>query len=151
LRKGSLLQKIKKGQSILIKNEKVKIDVLHPSELAGSTNENSIVTYLTYKDTSILLTGDIGIEQFDDLIQENQYIISADVIQIPHHGKTISSRMLTRIHDKIFIVSSGKSEWGGPPEELLGKLKGEVYRTDKHGNVVIESNGENIKVSFGRK
>ena len=73
-------------------------------------------------------------------------IKTVDCIKMPHHGGPLSDDFLQTFIDKIFVISTGSNGWGWPREEDLKKLKGEVYRTDDHGTVVLESDGHMIKM-----
>ena len=74
-------------------------------------------------------------------------IIAADCIQIPHHGGKLSDNFIELAGEKVLIMSTGENKYGKPFEKEIAKIKGQVYRTDRHGTIVVESNGYNLKVS----
>ena len=70
----------------------------------------------------------------------------AQVVQIPHHGGKISEEFRDSFQNKIFIVSTGENDWGFPWPGELEKLKGRIYRTDKVGTVVVQTDGREVEV-----
>jgi len=140
---------LRKGEEIFPQLKDVYIKILHPESLKGETNENAVVTWMVYKNTSFLLTSDLQFKGQDSLIEEFEEISSADVIQIPHHGGKLSDAFVGLTKDKILVVSTGEGGKGPqkPFENELAKCKGMIYRTDKEGTVVISSNGKRIKIS----
>lgn len=144
--KGKLLSVAGKGRVIDGLPEDATLKILHPDRLDASANANSIVSWLNYKDIDVLFTGDIEPKQQDQLIERYEELKNADCIQVPHHGGPISEQFIQAFQDKIFIVSTGKNRWGIPDEENLKRLRGEVYRTDVHGTITLESDGKNLNV-----
>lgn len=126
--------------------DKVKISVLHPDNMNASTNGNSLVLFVEYKQTHILLTADVEEKQLDQVIKLYPQVLGARVIQIPHHGGTITETMAQNSLGKIFVASTGSNQWGIPLEEKLKELKGKVYRTDKMGSISLHSDGKEITV-----
>jgi len=111
-----------------------------------SINDNAVVTYLTFKKHSFLLTSDVGEKVQEILLKENPFLKDASVVQVPHHGKALSEALIETMRNKIFFVSTGSNFWGLPDEMALGQLDGTLYRTDRHKTIVFETDGEHIKV-----
>ena len=139
--------------TILKKNDLVPLAVpgmrfliLHPTELSDDVNANSIVSWLSYGQTSFLFTSDINEPVQDQLIQEFPEVKTADCLQVPHHGGKVSDGFAGHFSEAFWVVSTGTNPWGKPHKENLRKLKGKIVRTDIHGTVVVESDGQNVKL-----
>ncbi len=142
---------LKENDEILLGDEGVRLIVLHPSELEGSVNENALVFWLIYQETSFLLTSDIQPSQQDELLARYPEVKTANVIQVPHHGGRITDQFAGIFGDKaLFIVSTGENEYGKPYPEEIGKLKGEALRTDLDGAIIIKSDGHRVRVVRGK-
>jgi competence protein ComEC len=140
------INNLKRGDQIKNLPDSVKIAVLHPAQLSGNVNDNSMVLWLKHKDVSVLFMADIGPHVQKELLRLYQDIQEAEIIQIPHHGGPVSEDFIDTFKDKIFIVSTGANQWGWPNENELQKLKGKIYRTDHDRTIVIESDGLSVLV-----
>lgn len=118
-------------------------------------NNTSIVTKITYGNTSFLFTGDAEREA-EQIILETGIDISADVLKVGHHGGATSTTypFLREIMPKIAVISVGEgNSYGHPTEEVLSKLRdadAKVYRTDMQGHIKITSDGENLTVTTNK-
>ncbi len=124
----------------------IRIQILHPADLNGSANRNSIVSWLTFGRTSFLFTADIQGPQQKQIMELFPEIRSADAIQVPHHGGRISRKFAAYLGKKIFIVSTGKNKYNKPFARELEKLQGRILRTDRQGTIVLESDGKKVRV-----
>ncbi len=107
-------------------------------ELYDNENDNSSVIYTEINGTKILLMGDAGVNVEKEIL--NKYNLSnIDVLKVGHHGsKTSSSEsFISKINPIYSIISVGKNNWyGHPNEEILEILKDtDVYRTDINGSI----------------
>ncbi|MCK5013572.1 MAG: MBL fold metallo-hydrolase [Candidatus Omnitrophica bacterium] len=138
---------LKEGDELLLGGGEVRFSVLHPLELEGSVNDNVLVFWIVYKETSFLLTSDMQELDQDELLARYPQVKSANIVQVPHHGGKMTERFTGFFRDDvIFIVSTGTNEYGKPLVEELDKLKGKVYRTDLHGSIELRSDGHQVKV-----
>ncbi|HEX3040397.1 MAG TPA: MBL fold metallo-hydrolase, partial [Caproiciproducens sp.] len=78
----------KQGQFFLLGN--AKVNILAPVKTGESTNNNSVVLRITFKNTSLLLMGDAQKEEEIDLLQSGAEL-SADVLKVGHHGSSTST------------------------------------------------------------
>jgi len=124
----------------------VRVEILHPNELNGTPNGNSIVTWLEYENVAMLFTADIEPKEQRALLTNYPKVKQADLVQIPHHGGTLSAQFAQSFVNKIFIISTGVNRWGLPDEDSLRALKGKIYRTDQSGNIVLWSDGSDIEL-----
>ena len=151
--------KAKKMKAIrLYQSDEVQIDddidfeILSPvkGKKYDDTNEYSIVAKIVYKDTSFILMGDATMENEVDIIN-NVPDIDIDVLKLGHHGSSTSSSdyFITKTSPKIAIISCGKNnKYGHPHQEVMRVLKKHgvtPYRTDEMGDIVITSDGKEIK------
>ena len=137
---------LRAGRQVGLSSGAVVMEILHPRDLTGSANDNSMVAWLKYQKTSILFWADMESAQQEALIHEFEEIQEADCIKVPHHGGPLSEAFGRAFTDKIFIISTGPNPWGRPYAEDLQKLRGKVYRTDREGTIVVESDGAAVKV-----
>lgn len=141
---------LKEGDTIKGLPDGVEMNFFKPGSLKESVNGNSLVTWLKFQNTSFLFMADIGKKEQRELFVKRQDLSFANVITVPHHGRDIALPFYRFFFNKIFIVSTGPNEWGMPDLTSLSKLKGEVYRTDQQGIIVVESNGQEVKVVHGK-
>ena len=153
---GINIIRIDKGDCI--KTEEIRLDCLWPDKniVASDKNESSIVFNLNYKDFDMLLTGDLGKEGEEYLLeQDNQFELkNVDVLKVGHHGSRNSStkEFLEKIQPEIGVISCGKNNnYGHPHNETLERLKEadcRIFRTDLQGCVTISvgCNDKKLKV-----
>lgn len=139
------------GDEVQIDDD-IDFEILSPvkGKKYDDTNEYSIVAKIVYKDTSFILMGDATMENEVDIIN-NVPDIDIDVLKLGHHGSSTSSSdyFITKTSPKIAIISCGKNnKYGHPHQEVMRVLKKHgvtPYRTDEMGDIVITSDGKEIK------
>ena len=139
------------GDEVQIDDD-IDFEILSPvkGKKYDDTNEYSIVTKIMYKDTSFILMGDATMENEVDIIN-NVPDIDIDVLKLGHHGSSTSSSdyFITKTSPNIAIISCGKNnKYGHPHQEVMRVLKKHgvtPYRTDEMGDIVITSDGKEIK------
>lgn len=139
------------GDEVQIDDD-IDFEILSPvkGKKYDDTNEYSIVTKIVYKDTSFILMGDATMENEVDIIN-NVPDIDIDVLKLGHHGSSTSSSdyFITKTSPNIAIISCGKNnKYGHPHQEVMRVLKKHgvtPYRTDEMGDIVITSDGKEIK------
>ncbi|MBF0385074.1 MAG: MBL fold metallo-hydrolase [Candidatus Omnitrophica bacterium] len=139
---------VKAGDVIFSDKGYTLLAVLSPDILSDSTNDNSLVTWLRYKDTSFLFTGDISPKTQDIILKKSSALKYADCVQVPHHGGEISQAFIKSFRGKIFVVSTGKNKYGLPLQTQLEELSGEVLRTDQKGDITLESDGKKVRLVY---
>jgi competence protein ComEC len=135
------------------------VEVVHPrinGQLTESTqNDNSLVLRITYKQTSFLLTADIGKEAEHEILETGKNIKS-QVLKSPHHGSDSSSSLefLERVSPQIAVISVGEgNRYGHPDNAVLKRYKNmgiKILRTDIQGAVEISSDGEHLSLRTAR-
>ncbi|KEI98430.1 hydrolase [Clostridium botulinum A2B3 87] len=157
--KDMILQLKKKNLKINVAKKGISVDLSNNSSLDflapvkdnyENTNDSSAVVKLTHGNTKFLFTGDAEKTSEKDILNSNEDL-SSNVLKVGHHGSHSSSskEFLDKINPKIAIISCGKNnDYGHPHKETMKELNKrniEVYRTDIDGNIVLTSDGENIK------
>lgn len=129
----------------------VKVRVVYPDEsYKGVKPEDqhsaTVVTRWTYGKSSLLETGDLGLDQIDKIMTSDE-IIKVDILKVPHHGSAtgLTEDFLARIAPKVAVISVGKkNSFGHPKQSILNLLKNngvKIYRTDLNGRVGFQSDG----------
>ncbi|MCG2687578.1 MBL fold metallo-hydrolase [Candidatus Parcubacteria bacterium] len=131
------------GSSIQLQ-EDVKLEVLWPNtslegKIFDDPNDGSIVLLLTCFNSRILLTGDLGSDQLEQIIN---YVGDIDVLKVGHHGSSASSsdKFLQAIDPEVAIISVGENDYGHPSQIVLDRLESEdavIYRTDINGDTRV--------------
>lgn len=147
------VEKSKPGLKIIDIPE-LSFEILAPKSMYYSElNEYSIVTKLTYQETSFLFTGDA--ESVSELeMLRGGYDLDSDLLKVGHHGgRTSSSKdFLQAVTPEYSVISSGKDNtYGHPHQETLDRLSyvgSKIYRTDEQGTIIAVSDGENISINY---
>jgi competence protein ComEC len=122
-----------------------------PSAAAGR-NDSARVLRLDFGLASVLLTSDIEAEGERALI-DSRIPLAATVLKVPHHGSRTSSgpELLAAVRAAIAIVSVGqRNSYGHPDAGVLERLTAAgaaVYRTDRDGAVLLETDGRTLDVT----
>lgn len=130
----------------IISEDGISAKVVAPVYEYQDLNDSSIVLRLVFGKTAFLFTGDIENQSERDITAD----ISADVVKVPHHGSSTSSSksFVSRVGADYAVFSLGKDNIYGHPhdgiEERWASSGAEILRTDKLGNIVFVSDGENI-------
>ena len=122
---------VEEGSKILVEKD-LFFDVLWPNSNQivsdNSMNNNALVCKLTYKDFTMLFTGDIELEAEKVLVSKykDTKTLKATILKVGHHGSKTSSTpdFLNLIKPKIAFIGVGKNNtFGHPNEEVLQRLK----------------------------
>ena len=145
----------------ILKIDGARIYVLNNESISKnqelSTNNKSGVLKIVYGRTSFLFTGDI--ERKVEKIYASNYktFLDADVLKAAHHGSNTSSNpvFLSYVSPEKSIISVGiLNKFKHPSEEVVKRLEdfgSEIYRTDKYGALIFESDGESISFTDWKK
>jgi competence protein ComEC len=136
--------------------ENLQIEVLSPPgiETAGKTvdnNNNSLVLAIKHGQVCVLLTADIGQSRENWLIERYGLRLRSKALKAPHHGSHAgnSQPFLEMVKPEVAVICIGPNDWGYPSDETVRRLENNcpiVLRTDRDGDVVIQSDGDNITV-----
>lgn len=112
-------------------------------------NLSSIVVRVVFENQSYLFMGDSEIEN-----EESRSWPQTNVIKIGHHGSDTSSSQsfLDQVLPQIAVIQVGKdNSYSHPKQSVIQRLEKMgtlIYRTDESGDILIQSDGINNKISF---
>ncbi len=115
-----------------------------------TVNDSSLVLRVSYRGDSSLFTGDIEWPAETELVfGDAARLLDADVLKVPHHGSDTSSSeiFLEAVTPDIAVISVGANNgYGHPDAAVLARLAGcTVYRTDRQGDIVLDSDGAGFR------
>lgn len=125
---------------------------IQPSVDYSDNNDDSVVTYLEYKDVNFMFTGDIEADAEKDMVTQN-LVTDVDFMTVPHHGSKGSSteEFLAKAKPEYAIVSVGaNNSYGHPTADALNRynaIRSKVYRTDQLGDIVIKTDGNTATIN----
>ena len=123
------------------------IDILYVGEDDSDLNDTSIVLKLTHGKNTFLFTGDATSNVEKQILNKD---LKSDVLKVGHHGSSYSTSndFLNKVNPSYAVISVGKNNnYNHPNKTILNRLKNvKLYRTDKHGTIIIKSDGNNINV-----
>ena len=126
-----------------------EFEVLYLGNDKSDLNNTSIVLKLIYKNTSYLFMGDATSIVERILINEGKDLDS-DVLKVGHHGSQYSSTaaFLKQVTPSYAVIQVGQDNEYDHPKQItldkLEKINSLTYRTDKHGTIILTSDGDNI-------
>lgn len=138
----------------------VQIKFLHPPKTDwhdrntidhSEINNHSLVIKLTYKDISMLFTGDIYQEVERELIVAETDLKST-ILKVPHHGSGTSSSLpfLEKVQPQIALFNVGfENIFNLPSPTILERYKNQdcqIFRTDRDGAITIETDGYEMHI-----
>lgn len=127
--------------------------VLSVTDDVGDLNDNSIVLRLVYGENSFLFMGD-ATSVIEKNILKLGIDLKTDVYKVAHHGSSYSNTLafLEEVNPTYAIISVGDgNSYGHPHDDALNNVKNvcnNIYRTDVSGTIIVDSDGENINISF---
>jgi competence protein ComEC len=122
----------------------------------SAPNDNSLVVRIQAGGKRIMLTGDAGTRQLDDIVKLYGIMLRCDILKVPHHGSddALSARFLDLAHPRYALISAGyRNVHGFPRPAVLEALRErgiEVLRTDLQGTLSLSLAEDGIAVSTGR-
>ncbi len=135
------------------------IDVISPPADyvpgAGPTNDDSLGIRITYRQRSLLLTGDMEKPMERRALLDGQPL-RADVLKVGHHGSNTSSidPFLDAVSPEFAIISDGfENSFRHPHPKVLERLSAHragILRTDLDGLVTVRTDGRRISIETFR-
>ncbi len=131
-----------------------RFTVIAPRTDHGDANNSSIVLRLEYGDNVFLFTGDAERESEQAMLNADCNL-SADLLKVGHHGSNSSSTyaFLREVMPTYAIISAGAdNDYGHPHKEVLDRLSDadtKVLRTDKLGDIICHSDGQDLRFEYG--
>ncbi len=115
-------------------------------------NNDSLVLRLTYRERSLILSGDVERPIESEMLAAN-LVRHADVLKVAHHGSRTSTTgpFLEAVHPAFAVISAGFANvYGHPNAEVLERLQQaniDVLRTDQMGAITIRADGHRFDVA----
>lgn len=136
--------------------ESLHVETLTDGGVTSPENNSSVITFIRYEETGILLTGDAGTEALTraaDQLARNGYGSAAiDFIQVPHHGskrnvgptildRLVGPRLPTDVKNKIAMCSCPKDSDKHPARRTTNAFR-------RRGAPVWATKGVNLRQSW---
>ncbi|HKW93695.1 MAG TPA: MBL fold metallo-hydrolase, partial [Methylomirabilota bacterium] len=129
------------------------ITVLGPGpDPSLSANDQSLVLRLDWRGLSLLLPGDLG-PRGEATLLERGAPLRVLALKVAHHGSRFSSTapFLQAARPTLAVVSVGaRNPFRHPSPEALARLAAtgaRVYRTDRDGAIILETDGLMLRVT----
>ncbi len=132
------------------------VEVLHPPrpdwERRRVRNDDSVVVRVRFGAMDLLLTGDAAaeFEAQSDRLTDGRGAVR--VLKVGHHGSrtSTSDRLLSAYAPHVALISAGANNlFGHPAPDVVARLeahRADVFRTDRDGATVIETDGRVVNV-----
>ncbi len=107
------------------------------------TNDTSVVLQVTRGEFDCVLTGDAE-EAVWSALEASSALVDIETLKVPHHGSRngLTASALDRWRPELALISVGTGNSFGHPASstmaLLGEAGSGVWRTDRHGDLVVE-------------
>ena len=134
-----------------------KLEILFPDRDVSlwDTNDGSIVTRLTYGNTSILLMGDSTLETEEMILKSNpKEKIKTQILKVGHHGSRTSSsyNFIKLAKPEYALISNGRENKYGHPHEatldVLNQFGAKILQTDLLGTIIVKSDGTMLRWQY---
>lgn len=123
-----------------------------PGPPGDDPNNHAIVLLASYGQVDALLTADAESD-----VTGHLHVPPVEILKVAHHGSDDSGlpRLLEQIHPRVAVISVGAhNDYGHPTPSTIASLAEApglaVYRTDRDGRVVVESDGKAMTVRTER-
>ncbi|MBU1075695.1 MAG: hypothetical protein KKH98_00285, partial [Spirochaetes bacterium] len=153
---------LKDNESISLGRD-VKCRVLNPSESGSDEKDSSLVLKITYKDFSLLITGDIQGRDFADekvpsirtseytLLKNHKDELNSLIMTVPDSGYKNSSTFpfLEAVDPQYAILNIRKFDRYNPSDDVLSRyqmIDSRVWRSDYDGNIDVYSDGHAVQI-----
>ena len=133
----------------------LEIDIVAPMVESDDYNAMSIVFTATYKDTTVLFTGDTT-RAVERQILENDYDVDADFLKVAHHGSVTSSlpEFIDAVSPDYALFSCGVNNSYGHPHLEIKSIFSErdiaTYQTSYNGTVFYFGDGYDMSVETSK-
>ena len=122
---------------------------LAPPPGTDSSNDDSVVLKIQFRERSLLLTGDIE-KKTEAALTTVAAALHADIVKVAHHGSRTSSTeaFVSATRPRFAIISVGQdSMFGHPHAEVVERWKqagAEVLTTGQCGMITVITDGTNL-------
>jgi competence protein ComEC len=129
----------------------VQLAILHPDQLTGELNDDSIVLRVTFGQIAFLFPGDAEAAAEAAMVAEPADM-RAQILQLGHHGSSTSSTLafLQAVQPAVAIYSAGRgNSYGHPHTEVVERVAAlgiPLYGTDTNGTIQVVTDGSSYRV-----
>ena len=132
------------------------VTVLGPVQEYDDPNNTSIVLKVSYGESDFLFTGDMEILAENDMLNYwgDRVDWNAELLKVGHHGSETSSgyRLVYEVNPGYGVISVGEgNKYGHPDEKPMSRLNDAgvvLFRTDRLGHVIAETDGSEITLTW---
>lgn len=131
--------------------------LLHPvNPSSNHLNNASIVARVSLGEVILLLTGDAEVEAEQQMLND-PVSLTSHILKVGHHGSYTSSttEFLDAVQPEVSVIMCGADNPYGHPHnvalERLNAVGTEIYRTDFHGHIIIETDGIEYTITTSKK
>ncbi len=154
---GAVVSTVKNSRETFYVNG-VRIELLSvPHEVCDPSskkdiNNYAVLTKITYKDVSVLFTGDIEEDAELVLVDTYRSALKSDIMKAAHHGSKTSNsaEFMDAVDPKIVVIPVGEDNpFHMPSKDVLRRLfkrNIRVLRTDRDGAIKITTDGKHINI-----
>jgi len=153
LKKEATVIQAKYGQRIELGNG-AYLEIIYPINSESEqtkTNNNSIISRLTYGENQVLFTGDTE-AKIEKELAARKIDIDADFLKVPHHGSKTSTteELLEAVTPEAAFMQVGvDNRYGHPHPTVLERLESrgiKYYRTDTDGLIELILSGQGYQI-----
>lgn len=152
VKEGIKAKPIKEGTHFDL-GDNATIDVYSPIEsVYEDLNDYSTIMKLTYGDVKLIFAGDAESYAERAVVKKHSKELKGDVLKFAHHGSRTSStdEFIKAVSPKYGIICCGENNNYGHPhketKDIISKYDIDTFRTDKHGEIELTSDGKNISI-----
>lgn len=143
MKRGTQVILTEKGNQINTDPE-LEIRILHPRGRVQDLNADSTVTWILFREVTMLFPADITPEVQRELLHDLKQLGAIDFVLLPHHGGELDPKFAKYIRKAIKTISTGPSKWISPDPKTLERFQNQLYRTDQQGTLDFKIDGERI-------
>ena len=147
-------RRVRPGDSLQV--DEATITFLAPDSVWADSlrdpNDASTVARVRVGSITILLSGDAERDEEEWLLRHQRALLDVDVLKVAHHGSNTSSTsgFLQAVTPRLALVSVGAGNvYRHPSDDVMRSLAATgavVMRTDRHGSVIVRTDGESLEV-----
>jgi competence protein ComEC len=140
------------GVSVRVLNPLEPIPPGRPVLSDRESNNESLLLNITFRDIGILLCGDIETPAETALLHSGADLKNS-VLLVPHHGarQSCTEPFLMRVRPEHAVISARETSFSRTPHpEVMERLERSgirIYRTDLHGAVTVETDGQSVHIT----
>ncbi len=110
------------------------------------SNNSSLITSITFKDTNYLFTGDIENDRIKEFVASNK--TSYDFLKVPYHGHYQDNLkdLLDNVKAKYFVITSSDEE--KEDDETINLINSSNIYLTRKGNIILNSDGISIDIRY---